>query len=122
MATKFSPLGDPRRLNVATVQARVRNADGQESLLPIVVPALDEVRAFANRLHAAATAWQGAAFGWQAEYIPETSSRPLGSRLSFTPAEFWIGESGVWFWSMTWEHGKAAPAVEYLDDSGLVRS
>jgi hypothetical protein len=122
MATKFSPLGDPRRLNVATVQARIKNADGQESLLPIVVPGLDKVRAFANRLHAASIAWQGEAFGWQAEYIPETSSRPLGSRLSFTPAEFWIGESGVWLWSMTWEQGQAAPAVEYLDDSGLVRS
>jgi hypothetical protein len=83
---------------------------------------LDEVRAFANRLHASGIAWQGEAFGWQAEYIPETPSRPLGSRLTFTPAEFWIGESGVWFCSMTWEQGKAAPAVEYLDESGLVRS
>lgn len=107
---------------MATVQARIRIADGQESVLPIVVPSLDEVRDFAKRLHASGTSWQGEAFGWQAEYIPETSSRPLGSRLSFTPAEFWIGESGVWFFSMTWEHGKATAPIEYLDESGLVRS
>ena len=107
---------------MATVQARIRIEGGQESFLPVVVPDLDEVRAFARRLHTSGEPWQGEAFGWQAEYIPETDSRPLGSRLTFTPAEFWIGESGVWFFSVTWEIGRAASPVEYLDESGLIRS
>jgi hypothetical protein len=45
---------------------------------------------------------------------------PLQSRLSFTPAEFCIGESGVWFFSLAWERGHDAPPIEYLDDSGIV--
>jgi hypothetical protein len=106
---------------VATVQARIRIEGGHESFLPVVVPDLDEVRTFALRLHASGVSWQGEAFGWQAEYIAETDSRPLGSRLTFTPAEFWIGESGVWFFSMTWENSRAASSAEYLDESGLVR-
>lgn len=34
----------------------------------IVVPDLDEVRAFAAKLHAEGKAWKGKVFGWQAEY------------------------------------------------------
>lgn len=105
---------------MATVQVRVRAADGRESLLPVVVPVLDEVLAFAARLHDAGEAWQGEAFGWQGEYVPESRTRPLGSRLDFTPAEFCLGESGVWFYSLMWEHGAAAPPVEFLDESGIV--
>jgi hypothetical protein len=40
--------------------------------------------------------------------------------LPFTPADFCIGESGVWFFSLMWEHGKDAPPVEFLDDSNLL--
>lgn len=85
------------------------------------VPKLDDVREFARRLNDTKEPWQGDAFGWQAEYLPEAENRPLGSRLTFTPAEFWIGESGVWFFSLTWEDGRDAKPHEYLDESGLVR-
>lgn len=102
------------------MQARIRAADGRESLLPVVVPDLDAVRAFAAGRHAAGEPWQGEAFGWQGEYVPELRERPLGSRLDFTPAEFCLGESGVWFVSLMWEHGAAASPVEFIDESGLV--
>ena len=46
---------------------------------------------------------------------------PVQSSLAFTPAEFCIGESGVWFFSVVWEQGPASAPVEFLDDSGLVR-
>ncbi len=107
---------------MATVQARIRMADHHESLVPVVVPARADVHSFALRVHESGLAWQGEAFGWQAEYIPESAARPLGSRLAFTPAEFWIGESGLWFFSLTWEDGRDAKPHEYLDESGIVRS
>jgi hypothetical protein len=106
---------------VATVQAKIRTADGHESVLPVVLPEVEAVRAFANQLHAAGKPWQGEAFGWQAEYLPQRDTPPLQSRLRYTPAEFCIGESGVWFFSLMWEHGAGAAAVEFLDDSGIVR-
>lgn len=86
---------------------------------PVFVPDLDEVRAFAQRLHAQGEAWTGDAFGWSAEYNPESSTRPLDSKMTFTPADFCVGESGVWFFSMMWEDGKSAEPTEYLDDENI---
>jgi hypothetical protein len=106
---------------VATVRARIKAADGRESVLPVEVPDLAVVRDLAGRLHAAAVPWEGQAFGWQAEYLPQRDTPPLGSRLAFTPAEFCIGESGVWFFSLMWENGAGQPPAEFLDESGLVR-
>lgn len=107
---------------MATVQARIRSADGHESVLPVVVPEIGCLREFAKQLHADAKPWQGEAFGWQAEYSPEQDTPPLESQLTFTPAEFCIGESGVWFFSLMWENGANANPVEFIDDSGIVRT
>jgi hypothetical protein len=90
--------------------------------VPIVVPDLDKVRAFAKRLHTEGKPWQGEAFGWQAEYNPERPEPPLDSKMTFTPADFTIGESGVWFFSMMWEQGKDKEPVEFLDDRNLIKS
>lgn len=107
---------------MATVQAKIRAADGSESVLPVVIPSLNDVRAFAAEAHERGVAWAGNAFGWHAEYVPQRGEPPVQSRLRFTPAEFCIGESGLWFFSLVWERGSAEPPVEFLDDSGLVRS
>ena len=106
---------------MATVQAKIRTADGHESVLPVVVPEVEAVRELANQLHAAGVPWHGEAFGWKAEYLPQRDTPPLQSRLGYTPAEFCIGESGVWFFSLMWERGSGAAPVEFLDDSGIVR-
>lgn len=82
---------------------------------------LGEVRKFAARLHAKDKAWQGEAFGWQAEYNPEKAEPPLESRMAFTPADFCIGESGNWFFSLMWEHGRDADPVEFLDDKNILK-
>jgi len=105
---------------MTTVQAKIKFAEGRESLVPVVVPDSASVRDFAMTLHVAGKPWQGEAFGWQAEYVPERPEPPLQSRLAFTPAEFCIGESGVWFLSLAWEGGRSAPPIEFLDASGLV--
>jgi hypothetical protein len=90
-------------------------------VVPIAIPDLDQVKAFAARLHAEGKSWQGEAFGWQAEYNPERSEPPLDSKMTFTPADFGIGESGIWFFSLMWERGKDQEPVEFLDDRNLVR-
>jgi hypothetical protein len=104
---------------VVTAKARIKVHDGYESVVPVLIPGLDEVRRFAGELHAQGKPWAGDAFGWPAEYQPERPEPPLDSKLHFSPADFCIGESGIWFFSLMWEHGKDAPPVEFLDDKGI---
>jgi hypothetical protein len=89
--------------------------------MPIVIPDLSEVRAFAHRLHRTGKHWQGETFGWSAEYTPESRKRPHDSKMHFTPADFWIGESGIWFFSLMWEHGKNKEPTEFLDNRGIIQ-
>ena len=89
------------------------------AIVPVAIPDLEKVTEFAAKLHAKKKAWKGDAFGWQAEYNPERSERPLASQMIFTPADFCIGESGIWFFSLMWEKGSNAEPVEFLDAAGL---
>ena len=107
---------------MVAAKARIRIHNGCESIVPILIPELDEVRRFAAGLHAGGNAWAGDAFGWPAEYHPQQDDPPLDSKLSFTPADFCIGESGVWFFSLMWEQGEDAPPVEFLDDRNILAS
>lgn len=102
---------------MAKVFVQVENNDA--ITLPISVPNLNEVRAFAHKVHLQNQTWYGEAFGWQAEYHPEKSKAPLDSNMTFTPADFCIGESGFWFFSMMWESGRDTEPLEYLDDRTL---
>jgi hypothetical protein len=87
----------------------------------MVIPSLEEVKAFANHLHGLGKHWEGEIFGWSAEYTPQRKRMPPDSKMKFTPAEFWIGESGIWFFSLMWEHGKDEQPVEFLDERGIVK-
>lgn len=103
------------------VRARIqRPTIDATSMVPILVPDLSEVRLLALELHARGQAWQGEAFGWDAEYNPERLVPPLDSKMTFTPADFCIGESGIWFFSMMWENGRDEAPVEFVDDRNLV--
>ena len=104
-----------------TVKARIPAHADHEHIVPLVVPELKEVKAFANHLHSFGKHWQGEIFGWQAEYAPESDKKPVYSNMTFTPADFWIGESGIWFFSLMWERGKDEDPVEFLDDRGIVK-
>jgi hypothetical protein len=106
---------------VVMVKARVHVYGDTAPVVPILIPELEELRAFAARLHAEGKPWNGEAFGWPAEYNPESSEVPLDSKMVFTPADFSIGESGVWFYSLMWERGKDKEPVEFLDDRNIVR-
>jgi hypothetical protein len=105
---------------VVTAKARIRVNGDYESLVPVVIPELAEVRRLAGELHARGKPWTGDAFGWRAEYHAERQEPPLDSKLTYTPADFCIGESGVWFFSLLWEHGKDAPPSEFLDDRNIL--
>ena len=105
---------------MATVRAKIPRPPDYSTIVPVVIPELDEVRKFAAQLHRNGTPWQGEAFGWPAEYNPEQAEPPLDSKMTFTPADFCIGESGIWFFSMMWEHGREAAPVEFLDDRGII--
>ena len=104
-----------------TVKAKIPSRANYTPILPVFVPDLSEVRAFANHLHTIGKRWKGELFGWQAEYTPEHRRKPAGSKMKFTPADFWIGESGIWFYSLMWERGKHKKPVEFLDDRGIVK-
>lgn len=80
-----------------TVKAKIPAQADYEPILPLAVPDLKEVKAFAGHLHSLGAYWRGEIFGWQAEYTPESDKKPLDSNMTFTPADFWIGESGIWF-------------------------
>jgi len=90
------------------------------AIVPVAVPELDKVKNFAAKLHAKKKAWKGEAFGWRAEYNPERSERPLDSTMTLTPADFCIGESGIWFFSLMWENGSNEEPVEFLDDRSIL--
>lgn len=103
-----------------TVRARVPQRADYEPVLPIVIPDMEEVRALARHIHASGKNWSGQVYGWLAEYTPESRKKPAGSKMRFTPADFWIGESGIWFYSLMWENGKNREPVEFLDERGIV--
>jgi len=104
-----------------TVKAKIHSQTDYEPILPLAISDLKEVRAFANHLHLLGKTWQGEIFGWSAEYTPESDQKPFDTKMTFTPAEFMIGESGIWFFSLMWEVGKDNEPVEFLDDRGLVK-
>ncbi len=101
-------------------EAKIETHDNDAAIVPVMVPDLDEVRKFAAKLHLKKKAWRGEAFGWQAEYNPERLERPLASKMTFTPADFCIGESGIWFFSLMWENGGNAKPVEFIDDGSIL--
>ncbi|MBI4551526.1 MAG: hypothetical protein HY710_04615 [Candidatus Latescibacteria bacterium] len=105
---------------MVTVKAKIKTHGRYTSVVPIVVPEFEEVRTFAAALHAKGQPWKGEALGWPAEYNPERPEPPLESKMTFTPADFCIGESGIWFFSLMWEQGRDAEPVEFLDDRNIV--
>lgn len=104
-----------------TVKVKIPERVDYSPILPLAIPDLNEVRAFAQYLHTIGKHWQGEIFGWSAEYLPASRKRPANSNMRFTPADFWIGESGIWFYSLMWEHGKSQDPTAFLDDRGVVK-
>ena len=98
---------------VTRPSGRIANAaidlDGFTLVTPIFVPDKDEVRAFADQLHAKGQAWFGIAFGWQASYEPESDQVPEGSKAEFLPASFCLGDASAWCYCLTWDYPGEEP-------------
>jgi len=86
--------------------------EDEDLTICVAVPDLAQVRAFSDRLHAAGKPWTGFFQGWDGEYIPADPTPPLGSKMTFTPAEFVLGDSRVWFFGRMWEYGNDQPPSE----------
>jgi hypothetical protein len=89
-------------------------------MLPIFIPDIKSVRAFALALHARGEAWSGMFEGWPASYTPEDHTRrPVDSQMTFIPAEFTVGESVIWHIAIAWEDGRDEPPVELENRRGV---
>jgi hypothetical protein len=86
---------------------------------PIFVPDTDEVRAFAEKLHAQGKPWRGIAFGWAAHYEPASDEVPEGSKAKFDPASFCLGDANAWCYCLTWEDGDDQEPIEIITSNLL---
>lgn len=115
------------------VEPHIRPFKKPVARIPVLIPNLAEVRALAQKLHRAGKAWQGEAFGWPAEYQPEidlTSTEIEEYDVNgiahtvtgpfWSPAAFMLGESGIWFYSLSWDAGADKEPVEFVDKRNLV--
>jgi hypothetical protein len=102
------------------------------AVLP-TIPSLADVHNLAARLHTVGASYRGRVWGWEATYEPELSEEAAEVEIPddnggfttqvmplWSPASFTIGESGVWFFSMSWENGADQPPVEFLDDRNVL--
>jgi len=121
-------------MNMAHVKVGIHESPIAETVvIPVAVPSLEEVRAFALRLHQLNQPYEDMIWGWPVYYDPEIKEEetafeiPDGAggfrteiRPFWSPASFTIGESGVWFFSLLWENGADNPPVEFLDNRNIM--
>jgi len=102
------------QVEVIKLMVQAPYADTKTELtIPVAIPDLDPVRAFAHKLHAQGQPWHGNYQGWPAYYTPEDRSRkPAHSRQPFYPAEFWIGTDRIWTFTMAWKDGADEEPLE----------
>lgn len=61
--------------------------------VPVVLPEMTEIRKLAFALHAKGKPYEAELGGWPVSYDPGSPEPPIDSKLTFTPALFFIG---VW--------------------------
>jgi hypothetical protein len=117
-------------MNIVQIKVKVhREEDPDVTTVPVAVPELSSARALAERLHREGREYSGIAWGWPVYYEPELQEDaaefqiPDGKggykteiRPFWSPASFTIGESGIWFYSLLWEHGHHEAPIEFLDE------
>ena len=121
-------------LALVTVNTHAHNGHSRSVAVPISIPDLSDVQKLATRLHAAGQSYHDHVWGWEVTYEPELTEAGAEVEVPdgkggyttqimslWTPASFGIGESGVWFFSLLWEHGVDQEPVEFLDDRNLLK-
>ena len=114
-----APVGKKSKASGSIVKVHIDFEDDC-ILAPIFIPNLDEVRTFAKHLHAKRQPWQGERFGWQGEYNPSSPESPPGSKMAFTPADFWLGDGAIWFFALLWENGDDNAPVETVYEEKVI--
>jgi len=113
---------------VATKVNTYQHGNSNIVTIPIAVPDLTDVRAFAGHLHAKGQEYSGIMWGWPVQYDPELCEEEAEFQIPdqrggyrteirpfWSPASFTIGESGFWFFSLLWENGSDQAPVEFLN-------
>lgn len=120
--------------SLVTINTHAHNGYSRSVAVPISIPDLSDVQKLAARLHAAGQSYHDYVWGWEVTYEPELNEAAAEVEVPdgkggyttqimplWTPASFGIGESGVWFFSLLWEHGVDQEPVEFLDDRNILQ-
>ena len=118
-----------------TIRVRIPSEDNApQYVVPVQIPALAEVREYANVLHLRSETYQGQKWGWPVHYEPEIiEERALFERPNegngmkkerrshYSPASFTVSESGIWrnCWKRRWICLRAALSTESLCSATL---
>ena len=108
------------KLRVAEPAALYHAAEEQEYAIPVALPDLDEIRRLALALHAQNKVYAGEMWGWPVSYEPESAEAPLDSKMTFTPAFFFIGVWPLWYVSLSWDSGRDAEPSLLMGDEFVV--
>jgi len=93
---------------------------GHVPVIPISIPAMDEIQALAWAAHEKGTALADEAWGWPVRYEPQVQEPVPHSKLPFRPAVFSIGVYPIWFVAFTWEYGQEQAPTLLVEDENLV--
>lgn len=98
------------------------SAEDEPIIIPVYIPDLDKILAFANELVKANVEYEGRFEGWKCQFAPYKPTPPQWSRAPFTPAMFSIGEPGIWSVCLDWNHGNDASPDVLAMDNNIVRN
>jgi hypothetical protein len=108
------------KLRVGGPPQEIYGAEEIELTIPVVLPEMDEIRQLAFTLHARGKAYETEMWGWPVSYDPGSPERPIDSKLTFTPALFFIGVWPIWYVSFSWEYDNDAEPHVLIGDENIV--
>ena len=108
------------KLRVAEPAAVYSAEETPAFAIPVALPGMDAIRRFAFALHAQNRTYAGEMWGWPVSYEPESAAAPLDSKMTFTPAFFFIGVWPLWYVSLSWDSGRDADPSLLMGDEFVV--
>ena len=107
------------KLRVGEPPEEFNEAEDIALAVPVVLPEMVDIRKLAFALHAKGQAYEAEMSGWPVSYDPGSPEPPIDSKLTFTPALFFIGVWPIWYISFTWEYGHDAEPNVVVGDEYL---
>lgn len=101
---------------------RLESEDDTPIIVPVYLPEMDKILAFANDLAKANIASEGFFEGWPYGFSPYDPNPPHLSRAPFKPAMFFLGAFSIWSVHLDWNDGNDnAPDILVMDEQ-IVRN